>query len=409
MTTYPAPTDPVNALTRADATTEAHSTDHGRVIGIWENVKHYGAKGDGVTDDTAAVAATITAAGSGVVYFPAGDYLVSSTLTPLANSVWRGSGARSWDYDSGGTVIRSTVTGTPAINLDTISHVRLEDFQLRCTSDTSGVVGVKFNDPSNNCSVRNVVFRGPGTSNATAIQFEGQASCNCHNVFDSMLIRNWNEGIRLSGYANANVFTNISTATLSKAIRFAKLGTDTLGGNDNLFQRIEMDGGTPTGITLADSASRNVFMKCVEDGVDTTGVDITSGQDNIFIGCTISPTLSDAGVANLFIQCVGSGTGTPDNPIKWYDLNWYRSGTAEWGTDGKLRVLGTALTIDGQLNHDGTTVGFYGVTPTARSSARTITNLTPDRALDCDSTSTPELADVLGTLIEDLKLTGIIA
>jgi hypothetical protein len=35
-----------------------------------------------------------------------------------------------------------------------------------------------------------------------------------------------------------------------------------------------------------------------------------------------------------------------------------------------------------------------------------MTNVTPTRALDADSTTTAELADVLGTLIEDLKDAG---
>lgn len=46
------------------------------------NVVAYGAIGNGITDDTAAIQAAITAAGSeSVVYFPDGDYLVTSTIT----------------------------------------------------------------------------------------------------------------------------------------------------------------------------------------------------------------------------------------------------------------------------------------------------------------------------------------
>lgn len=77
-------------------------------------------------------------------------------------------------------------------------------------------------------------------------------------------------------------------------------------------------------------------------------------------------------------------------------------------TGGVVNIPGE-LDLDGALNHDGTTVGFYGVTPVVRSSAYTPTNVTTDRAYDADSTSTAELADVLGTLIADLKATGIIA
>lgn len=37
-----------------------------------------------------------------------------------------------------------------------------------------------------------------------------------------------------------------------------------------------------------------------------------------------------------------------------------------------------------------------------------VTNLTPDRELDCNASSIYALADVLGTLIQDLKTRGII-
>ena len=50
---------------------------------LYFNVIDFGAVGDGVTDDTAAIQAAINAANprGGVVYFPRGDYLISSGLT----------------------------------------------------------------------------------------------------------------------------------------------------------------------------------------------------------------------------------------------------------------------------------------------------------------------------------------
>ncbi len=75
------------------------------------------------------------------------------------------------------------------------------------------------------------------------------------------------------------------------------------------------------------------------------------------------------------------------------------------GTDG--RFTGD-LELDAALNHDGSTIGFYGATPVAQSSAYSITNVSADRAYDANSTTVDELADVLGTLIADLRLTGII-
>lgn len=67
----------------------------------WVNVKDNGAVGDGVTDDTAAIQAVLTAAESNtqgtVVYFPAGTYMVNnltySSVYPLS---LRGDGPADW-------------------------------------------------------------------------------------------------------------------------------------------------------------------------------------------------------------------------------------------------------------------------------------------------------------------------
>lgn len=63
------------------------------------NVKDYGAAGNGTTNDTSAINSTIAAANSasgGIVFFPTGTYIVSSTLTtPVSNTVITGTGTGS--------------------------------------------------------------------------------------------------------------------------------------------------------------------------------------------------------------------------------------------------------------------------------------------------------------------------
>lgn len=67
------------------------------------------------------------------------------------------------------------------------------------------------------------------------------------------------------------------------------------------------------------------------------------------------------------------------------------------------------VTIEKDLKVEGD-VGFYGTSPVAQTTGyTTFSNLSTDRTLDADSTTTEEVADVLGTLIEDLKATGIIS
>src|SRR3972149_4011481 len=75
------------------------NTNFDRLSEFGVNVKSYGAVGDGVTDDTAAIQAAIdavTTAGGGTVYVPSGTYIIGSTLTlPLYPTpiTLRGSGS----------------------------------------------------------------------------------------------------------------------------------------------------------------------------------------------------------------------------------------------------------------------------------------------------------------------------
>jgi hypothetical protein len=54
-----------------------------------------------------------------------------------------------------------------------------------------------------------------------------------------------------------------------------------------------------------------------------------------------------------------------------------------------------------------TGVGFGGSAPLAKP-GYTVTNRTTDRTYDCNATTTDELADVLGTLINDLTTYGLL-
>lgn len=51
--------------------------------------------------------------------------------------------------------------------------------------------------------------------------------------------------------------------------------------------------------------------------------------------------------------------------------------------------------------------GFNGVTPSVTQTNWTTINVTTDRVLDANSTTLDEVADVLCTVIEDLKTKGI--
>ncbi len=73
---------------------------------------------------------------------------------------------------------------------------------------------------------------------------------------------------------------------------------------------------------------------------------------------------------------------------------------------GSKVLMAKALEVDGAFDHDGSTFGVFGVTPASRVPAYTVTNAITDRSFDADNTTIAELADVVATIINDLKTYG---
>ena len=86
--------------------------------GAWINVIDFGAIGDGVHDDTAAIQAAITTAAGGVVYMPEGRYVVASTLTWYNTVDANSPGLQLFGAGMDLTVIENRVAGGPAIDID---------------------------------------------------------------------------------------------------------------------------------------------------------------------------------------------------------------------------------------------------------------------------------------------------
>jgi hypothetical protein len=97
------------------------------------SVLDFGAVGDGTTDDTAAIQAAITAAGAKTLFFPAGTYLIKSTLTQPQSQAWIGSGGQ-----------RAT-TLLKGFNGDLMvmqGLTRIEDINLSCQGSTYSGRGI---------------------------------------------------------------------------------------------------------------------------------------------------------------------------------------------------------------------------------------------------------------------------
>jgi len=109
-----------------------------------------------------------------------------------------------------------------------------------------------------------------------------------------------------------------------------------------------------------------------------------------------APTVAFAGASTLTDAATMYIGGAPAEGTNATITNAY----ALWVDDGAAR-------LDGDLDHRGSNVGFYGATPVAQSAPYSTLGST-DRSFSSSNLSTTELTDILGTLIGDLQAVGII-
>lgn len=257
------------------------------------SVKDFGAVGNGVTDDTAAIQAAITAvglAGGGLVFFPAGFYRVSSTLNVVHQSV-RLVGASRW-----ATMIKQ---GT------------LNSGIIRLTNFFCGLEHLSF------------MYDGTPVAGATAIYCSG-SYCTLKDfvVRNSHTALEWTQGVagkvtdfELLDYEAIGLYAHgLNDLFVSRfIINAGNASRGTLGGI-RLVNKVEAficcDGDIILGLysmtteatsyTLGNRPAYNNFSNVFFDsGTNTT--QINKCVETEFVGCWFSGGRSGAGVAGVGI------------------------------------------------------------------------------------------------------------
>lgn len=130
------------------------------------NVKTYGAVGDGVTLDHAAIIAADAAAataGGGTVFFPRGTYKCAANLTPSSGNAWRGEGVGSQI-----NLVDDATATSRTIYILSKSDVTVENLYIQQSNAASrtGVYGLIRIESSSRVTVRNCKI---GKSSSTGI------------------------------------------------------------------------------------------------------------------------------------------------------------------------------------------------------------------------------------------------
>ena len=260
-------------------------------------VTAHGAVGDGVTDDTEAVEATILAAGEGgTVFFPPGHYLVSRTLWPLQQQNWVGTHSpKYWIGDEVESfcalVAAEDFTGRALIERTFgASGVRIESLCLAGRDEMDDAVilhGVHLGDMLGAERAWHLVsltiqrFSGCGvTGRMHVMDFEG-----CH------IVRN-GYGIRTVDGTHRITDTRINACQLYFNVHggICVDGTSRTGMLSIHGTRVERSGSTPTlpsvnrdpaapGIRIRNAEKVDIVQVSTDANSDP-GLDLTADPDN---------------------------------------------------------------------------------------------------------------------------------
>lgn len=279
---------------------DTHSEMHGRTLGLVENVKAYGAVGDGVTDDILAIEAARDALGTdgGKVFFPPGDYQVSRTIfdstTAAAPIVFQGSGAGDRPKLKSATRIKGS--GITIMELRTQGS-GVEDLAIYDSVGNASTIGLRLGNTDGTDygwglgTISNVQVEGTST-NGTGIKLDWGLEALMTNV----TIVKWSVGVYNYGL-NASLASN-ANAWVGCKFRENLTGIKNEGSSLYLFGCTN-EGNEQFGVDNV-SGGMNIFGTHFENNAGAVNVNLTEGtfisQGNVYSSADPNEDVVSAGV-----------------------------------------------------------------------------------------------------------------
>lgn|SRR5574341_498384 len=239
------PMSRVNSLVSADIGN--YLTNKETWSSILFNVKSYGAKGDGTTDDTTAIQSAINAAqtnGGGIVFFPEGIFKFSGISFPDSGIqiILKGSGNRNSILNYYGSNTAIDAIGT------TSSRVYFYLRDLAIFNKSSGAFGIEAEWNAVHSGMRNVQIEGFLTS-----QMRINNSWQCS--FESVLF-------------NGTSYLSGGSPTSTHGVH--------IGSNTTTLRFFDCTMDNSTFGALVEAGNSHQFLECVFQNDDNAGVYITN-------------------------------------------------------------------------------------------------------------------------------------
>jgi len=277
------------------------------------NVKDYGAKGDGDTDDIAAIVATrnaAVAAGNGTVYFPPGNYRVTSAIGLRRGVNWLGAG-REASYITADTASQNLFTNDSG---STVKRMFMRDLYLTVGAGLTCGTALDLQDVSRSDFRFIEIYADPGAKGyKVGVKIDTQTE-GYYNVFDNCRVMTiggvstyyayWLTGASSNGANSTQIIGGEASSDDGTAIYLEQ-------GNNVGIYCVAIEGDTLKGIHVKgengvrDAQATIIGCRLESDHAGPTGIHLDSdSSDCTLIGnfYDVTTDVTNAGSRNLIVE-----------------------------------------------------------------------------------------------------------
>jgi hypothetical protein len=315
------------------------------------NVMAYGAQGDGVTDDTAAIQATIVAASywsGGIVYFPPGIYIITSTLTTgVGTLVFSGAGIQ--------TILQPQFSGD--VLVVNCSRFRLENLMVKvnypsASRGNSAVIAANADAGS----VFNVVVVGTTQNNGIFFRSDVSGGTNDNWTFGSLSfpgqVTLWQDVFLLQNSSATQTLASYFFTNVIGWVKVVDAAIDINGMVDTVWfvqSGISVSSGStgPSVWVQNTVSSQTEFprwiecLHCIIEATDQTGFKIDAGKNVEYSGYIAGVTTG-----------ISVGSAAVDTTIHDTIFVYINQSAITYAGTGGLQVRGSQFDSSGQQTNN---------------------------------------------------------